>query len=53
MDAGPGRKLEIEFHSCAPEMFEAVAFVTNECLYPGFEHGKPDLPALGVRQDGE
>ena len=28
LDAGPGRKLEIEFHSCA-EMFEAVAFVTN------------------------
>lgn len=29
LDAEPGRKLEIEFHSCAPEMFEAVAFVTD------------------------
>ena len=29
LHAEPGRKLEIEFHSCVPEMFEAVAFVTD------------------------
>ncbi len=27
--AEPGRKLEIEFHACGREMFEAVAFVTS------------------------